>query len=234
MNNQDAHKREAIRTCYLLQGASEESIRRFTARSSIETCKARQSLFSTGDETDGLRIVISGLVRIWVNDAEGREYTVTLAEKGDPIGEIATLDGQTRSANATVMDPAKLLWLRQSAFDEILADDPALTRHLIHLLCDRLRTTTANLSGFAFYTLHRRLAGKLHELAMAHADLGEGRARFGRRFSQTELAQMLGATREAVNKRLAAMTDDGLLSVTDGMIHIHDVDALDAIAQERY
>ena len=221
-----------IRRCYLFSDAQQDSLKRLAQLSHIETLPKNREVFAAGDPPDGLRILMSGLVRTWINNAEGRELTLTLIEPGDAFGEIALLDGAARSANTTVIEPARLLLLRQAAFDEVLDDDPALMRHLIVLLCDRLRRNTDDLRGFAFQDMGARLAAKLFELTMVHAELSGNTAVFGRKFSQTELANMLGATREAINKRLAVLSYDSVLSIKNGLITIHDLKALQALGQE--
>lgn len=225
-------KAEIIRRCYLFTDASTDSIARLAQCSLVETAPRNRSLFETGDEVDGLRILIDGLIRIWINDIEGRELTLTLVEPGEAFGEIALLDGDLRSANATVADASRMLLLKRDAFDRVLDDDPRLARHLIVLLCDRLRRNTQDLHGFAFQDLRVRLGQKLCELAMAHAEMEGKRAKMTRKFSQTELAQMLGATREAINKRLSAMSFDGVVIVRNGWIEIPDLDDLGAVAHE--
>lgn len=219
-------KAEIIRRCYLFTEASADSIARLADCSLVETAPKNRALFEIGDEVDGLRILVDGLIRIWINDAEGRELTLTLVEPGEAFGEIALLDGDLRSANATVADASRMVLLKRDAFDRVLDDDPKLARHLILLLCDRLRRNTQDLHGFAFEDLRVRLGRKLYELAMAHAQIDGKGATMTRKFSQTEFAHMLGATREAVNKRLSAMSFDGIVAVKNGWIEIPDLEAL--------
>lgn len=222
----DPNKADIIRKCYLFTDANPASIERLAERSLMETVPKNRQLFSTGDDVDGLRILIDGLVRVWINDAEGRELTLTLIEAGEAFGEIALLDGDVRSANSTVIEASHMLLLKRSTFDEILDSDPKLARHLIVLLCDRLRRNTDDLRGFAFQDLRARLSQKIYELAMAHAEMDGKAAKMTRKFSQTEFAHMLGATREAVNKRLSAMSFDGVVTVANGWIEIPDMDIL--------
>ena len=231
MIDQTDDRIKLIRQCYLFTEAQDDSLKRLAQLSHIETLPKNRDIFAAGDPPDGLRILISGLVRTWINNAEGRELTLTLIEPGEAFGEIALLDGAERSANTTVLEPARLLLLRQSAFDRVLEEDPALMRHLIVLLCDRLRRNTDDLRGFAFHDMGARLAAKLYELTMVHAVVTGNTALFGRKFSQTELANMLGATREAINKRLAALSYDGVLSIKAGLITILDLRALRALGQ---
>jgi len=220
-----------IRNCYLFTEADEASVGPLAERSTLETVPKNRDIFTMGDEVDGLRILLNGLVRIWINDAQGRELTLTLIEPGDAFGEIALLDGSSRSANATVIEPARMIVLRRGAFLDVLDRNPALSRHIIVLLCDRMRRMTDDLRGFAFQDIRVRLSGKLLELAMDHSEIEGGHARFTRKFSQTEFAHMLGATREAINKRLAALAFDGLVTLRSGWIEIPDLDALRAVAE---
>src|SRR5690606_27644293 len=139
--------------------------------------------------------------------------------------------GLPRSANATAIEATSCLLTPASALDAALAGNRDLARHIIQLLCEVLRRNTEEMSAFAFLGLDGRLARKLHDLALAYAEMGGREARFTRSFSQTELGQMLGATREAVNKRLAVLIMDGLIAQHDGVLTIPDLRALAARAQ---
>jgi CRP-like cAMP-binding protein len=221
----------AIRSCYLFTGADRHSVEALSRSSRIVRHAAGSPVFMEGDEADGLRVVLSGLVRIWIADADGRELTLALMEPGDPFGEIALLDGLPRTANATVMEATQCLFTPVGAMDRALAENPRLARHLIQLLCEILRRNTEAMGGFAFLGLDGRLAQKLHDLALAHAELEGSRAQFTRRFSQTDLARMLGVTREALNKRLNALVHDGVVEQANGLIAIPDLPALAARAR---
>ena len=176
-------------------------------------------------------MVLSGLVRIRISDAEGRELTLALLERGDPFGEIALLDGLPRTAGAAAVEATECLLLPGTAMDAAMDEEPALTRHLVGVLCEILRRNTDALGAFAFLGLDGRLAQKLHDLAADHA-LSDGvGARFARRFSQGDLARMLGVSREAVNKRLRALAHDGVVVVEHGLMRIPSMDVLAARAR---
>ena len=219
---------EALRRCYLFADADAQSLELLGQSSHVVRYAAGSSIFCAGDESTGLYIMRSGVVRIWVADTEGRELTLALMEPGDPFGEIALLDRLPRSASATALGDTICLLTPLSAMDAALEKDPRLARHLIVQLCEILRRNTRELSSYAFLSLDARLAQKLYDLALAHAETDGKTARFTRRFSQTELAQMLGATREAVNKRLAALAHDGLVRQNDGYVTLTDLSALEA------
>ena len=226
MTKQTDDRTALLRRCYLFDGASDRALARLATEASEETARTGQALFAVGDEADGLRIVTAGLVRVWINDADGKELTLTLLEPGDALGEIALLDGMPRSANATAQEVSRLLVLRRSSFQRVLGEEPALALHLVTLLCERLRRATGDIESLAFLDLRHRLARKLHDLAIAHATIDGNRARFTRKFSQMEIAQMLGVTREAVNKQLAALSGDGTVRIVAGRIEIDDLAAL--------
>ncbi|MEM6824194.1 MAG: Crp/Fnr family transcriptional regulator [Pseudomonadota bacterium] len=222
----DDDRVRTIRGCYLFSGADDQSLAPLARASRIERMSRGTQIFSAGDPADGLRILLEGEIRIWLADAEGRELTLSFLGPGDPFGEIALLDGLPRTANATALEPTRLLFLPSAALESALASEPRLARHIILSLCELLRRKTEALSGFAFVALDSRLAGKLHALAFDHAEIDRGRARFSRRFSQTDLAHMLGVTREAVNKRFKALEHDGLVAIDGQYLVIPDLEAL--------
>lgn len=215
-----------IKRCFLFNGASPKGLERLAERSMIEHAPKGRLVIATGDEAHTLYVVVEGLIRVWINDAEGRELTVALMEQGDPLGEIALLDGMPRSANASAIEPTTMLTLQRADFLTILDTEPSLARHLVELLCERLRRSTGDFGDMAFLDLRRRLGRKLADLAVSHGRTNGREARFDRRFSQTELGQMLGVTREAVNKQLAALARDGLITVDDGLMTLHDIPRL--------
>ena len=216
----------ALRGCYLFSGVNDGILQELARGCRLDSYPAGHALFDAGDEADGLRIIVAGLIRVWINDEDGKELTITLVEAGDPLGEIALLDGRPRSANATTLEESTCLFLPSVSFEEVLNANPQFARQIIISLCEILRRNTRDLSGFAFDTLHVRLARKIHELAFIHALIDGGTAKFDRLFSQTELANMLGATREAVNKRLAEMVKARLISFENGRIVVIQLDEL--------
>jgi len=220
-----------LRKCHLFSGLAPESLAPLAQASSIRVTQSGVEIFAAGDTVDGLRVVISGQVRLWIADREGRELTLLFAEPGDPFGEIALLDGLPRSAAATALETTRCLFLPVSAVETALAADPAFARHLILSLCELLRRNVETISGFAFSGLDARLAHRLYDLAHDHAEITGQSARFTRHFSQTDLAQLLGVTREAVNKKLRALEHDGLVLRNGTTLSLPDLPALAARAE---
>lgn len=231
MSARHDEKEAALRKCYLFAGLSPECLAPLRQASAIRVIPAGTQIFAAGDTVDGLRVVISGQVRLWIADREGRELTLHFAEPGESFGEIALLDGLPRTANATALETTRCLVLPVRAVDTALDADPTLARHLIRSLCEILRRNVETISGFAFSALDARLARRLYDLAQDHAEITGQSARFTRHFSQTDLAQQLGVTREAINKKLRALEHDGLLLRNAGALSLPDLPALASRAE---
>lgn len=225
-------KIETVRTCFLFAAADATIVARIAGAGRVRRYRAGQMLFFMGDPADGLHILQSGLVRIWISDEAGKELTLTLLEPGDPFGEIALLDGLPRTANATAMEAAESLFLPKGVVDAIMAEEPQFACHIVQLLCELLRRNTDTIGAFAFLGLDARLARAIRDLATIHGEPYGGHVRVTRKFSQKDLAQMLGVTREAVNKRLVAMVHDGVLRLEQGHLIVTDMSGLNRKAAE--
>jgi len=231
MGRLDQSERQAlIRRSFLFRDVPQPILERVAALSVTKHLDRRETLFNRGDDGDALYAVVEGMVRIWVGSDSGKELTFSMMEPGDVFGEIALLDGLPRTANATAQEATMLLVIQRSSFLSVLENEPSLARHIIELLCERMRLKTDLLSDFAFADLPVRLARKLGDLVMAHGEIDGNEARLGRRFSQTELAQMLGVSREAINKQLAVWSHKGVVSTEDGGLTILDLSTLRAQA----
>ena len=231
MGRLDQSERQAlIRRSFLFRDVPQPILERVAALSVTKQLDRRETLFNRGDDGDALYAVVEGMVRIWVGSDSGKELTFSMMEPGDVFGEIALLDGLPRTANATAQEASMLLVIQRSSFLSVLENEPSLARHIIELLCERMRLKTDLLSDFAFADLPVRLARKLGDLVMAHGEIDGNEARLGRRFSQTELAQMLGVSREAINKQLAVWSHKGVVSTEDGGLTILNLSTLRAQA----
>ncbi|CAH1672067.1 Crp/Fnr family transcriptional regulator [Chelatococcus asaccharovorans] len=199
-------------------GLDEACLARIAREAQAVTFPAGACLFRQDDEADGLYILSAGLVRIHIGHRDGRELTLALLDPGDVIGEIALLDGLPRTATATALAPTRTVFVGRKAFVRLLAEIPQLAVHVILVLCDRLRQNTEQLTANAFLDLRHRLLKVLRALAVAHGQIEAERATVPTRFTQTDIAQMLGVTREAVNKQFRALARDGVIELTPGAI----------------
>jgi CRP/FNR family transcriptional regulator, cyclic AMP receptor protein len=217
-----AVKEELIRNSVIFGGLDDESLRALVQVGRTRRIRKGTMLFQQGDEGDALYGVVDGLIRICIVGESGKELTLGLMEPGDIFGEIALLDGLPRSADAYAAEDATLLVIDRAQFTPMLERGGKIARHVIELLCERLRENTERLGEQAFLNLQARLARKLQALAVAHGRRDARGITIDVKLSQTELAQMLGVTREAVNKQLQTWTKLGVVHFDRGRITIAD------------
>jgi CRP-like cAMP-binding protein len=177
-------------------------------------------LFEQGDDSDGLYLIISGLVRIYLTTDDGREVTISLLEDGEVIGEMALLDGLSRSAGAAALIETRLIFIPRAPFLELLDTSGKLARQIILTLCERLRSANAQFDQAVFHDLRHRLVVLLRQLAMMVGKVDQNVAVVDLDLTQGTLAQMLGASREAVNKQLRALVKEGRISVEGQRIQV--------------
>ena len=190
-----------------------------------------QVIFSRGDPGREVFLVPDGKVRLSVVTAEGRELAFSMAGPGGVFGEIAALDGGTRTAFATATTQVKAASLSHVDFNRLVASTPPLADAVIRLLCSRLRDADQQLEGVALHRIEVRLARYLVGLLQQRdPQLKQERATLEIGMSQGELALLLGATRPKVNAALAALEETGAITRNDQKIEC-DVEELRAIAE---
>jgi CRP/FNR family cyclic AMP-dependent transcriptional regulator len=165
-------------------------------------------LFLEGDEAHHMYVVRSGRVGVGRRSPDGRESLVALMEEGDLFGEMALFDKEPRSASARALETTGLLSVPYQVVRRCLGDRPELLWDVVSLLAQRLRTTDAALADAVFLDVTGRTAKRLLELA---GDAEE----FALPITQEELAGLVGASRERVNKSIAAFVRLGWLQQVD-------------------
>ncbi len=191
-----------------------------------------QTVFHKGDPGDALYAILAGRVGINASSGLGKQVFLNIMEAGEVFGEIALLDGGVRTAQAVAMEPAILLRIDRKRFLPLLEARPKLCLKLMELLCGRLRWTSDIIESIIFLDIPHRLAKRLLILAAEHGrDTGQDlQVEIG--LSQEDLANMLGATRESVNKVLRAFQQQGLIAYGRGQLRILNRQALQEVAAE--
>jgi len=196
-------------------------------RSSLAERIDRQSipkgstLFHRGEPGNALYIIIRGQIRIFASTRQGNEITLALLGAGEFFGEMALLDGQPRSANAEATEDTELHFLDRDNFFSFLMHKESALRTILCALSRRLRRTDDLLTEAYFLQISHRLARKLVELYDRVAT--EEGACLPICVTQLELAGMIGATRESVNKGLNVLRKKGLVKTSRNRITILDL-----------
>jgi CRP/FNR family transcriptional regulator, cyclic AMP receptor protein len=188
-------------------------------------CEKGEVIFSQGDSGDALYGIAAGRVLISAIGAGGQEVSISIMETGDTFGEIAVMDGLSRTAGARALDPTRLLVISRRDFLGVLENEPLLGIHLLKLLCRRLRWTSELVEDSAFLAGPQRLAKRLLTLTSLHGrpvapDLLE------LRISQAELAHFLGISRQIVNHHLREWQRADWIDLGRGRIGIRNPAAL--------
>lgn len=185
-----------------------------------------QVLFHEGDSGDSLFIIAEGKVKLGRVSKDSRENLVAILGPGEMFGELSLFDPGPRTMTATAIADTVLLGLSNDALDEALASNPTLAKALLAALAKRLRRTNQALADIVFTDVPGRVAKALIDLA----------GRFGRPvdegllvahdLTQEELAQLVGASRETVNKALADFVARGWIRLESRAVIILDQDRL--------
>ncbi len=184
-------------------------------------------LVRQGEEITCLRLVTQGVVRLSAIAPSGREVVVGLLGAGDAFGELALLGGGPSPVEArAVGDVTSVVALPPEALRAVLQHTPATAEELLRVIAARLHRTAAALEEALAHDVPTRLSMRLRDLARAHGTVGEGGVRLPPRLTQEELARMVGATRESVNRGLADLTGRGLLRVEGRRYVLPDPEAL--------
>lgn len=214
----------------LFRGLATATIERIAALATRKAYAQGAVVFMRGDPGDSLCGVVSGRVRISASRRGGREVFLNIMGPGDAFGEIALLDGKPRTATATALARTELIILRRDRFAELLASEPSLARHLIQLLCERVRWTAQLMEDSALLGVPARLAKRV--LSLARLPGGDPARGSKVSISQEELAQFLGLSRQVVNQHLQVWKQEGWITSGRGSITLADVRALERVAHE--
>lgn len=186
----------------------------------------RTVLFRKGDPGSNMMVVLRGRVKVCTHSEEGKELVFNIINPGEVFGEIALLDGADRTADAVTLDESELLVLERRDFIPFLNKHPEACLRLLSVLCKRLRQTSELLEEALFLEGPSRLAKRLVHLAETFGKPTAHGTRIDMRLSQQQLGNLVGMSRESMNKQLGQWRREGLIRLEDGYITISDLDAL--------
>jgi CRP-like cAMP-binding protein len=192
------------------------------------TLKRGATIVSKGDPGNSLFAVISGTVKISISSAEGRSAILNLIGPGEIFGEIAVLDGQARSADATANTNCEIFIIDRREFLPFVRSQPTLAMKFIELLCARLRWTSEQVEHVILQHLPGRLAGALIRLTEKRKLAPGGRTIA---ITQQEISEMIGVTRESINKQLRVWAARKWVRLEHGAIVVLDAEPLEALAE---
>jgi CRP/FNR family cyclic AMP-dependent transcriptional regulator len=196
---------------------------------------ARQSgemLFHKGDEGVDICLVVRGRLKAYVTSPDGQDRVFRQMSNGDVIGELAVFARGKRTANVTALEDCDLLMISRRDLFPLLSSCPEIAIRLLGVIAERTIELSEALADANFRPVSERLAKSLLRFADRWGQpAGGGGTQIGVRLSQSELGEIIGATRESVNKTLKKWTKRQVIAMQDRSITILDREALTSLSE---
>jgi CRP/FNR family transcriptional regulator, cyclic AMP receptor protein len=192
------------------------------------TLKRGATIYSKGDPGNSLYAVISGTAKMSISSPEGRSAILNIIGPGELFGEIALLDGRDRTADAIANTNCEVFIIDRREFIPFVKSQPALAMKFIELLCTRLRNTSDQVEQIILQNLPGRLASALLRLMEKSMPAPQGRTIA---ITQQEISEMVGMTRESINKQLRAWSTRNWVRLEHGAIVVLNIEVLRELAE---
>ena len=173
-------------------------------------------VLTEGEMGDSLFMIRTGKVKVFIGDQEGKEMILKILGPGDFFGEMSMIDKQPRSASITTLESSVFLVLSHAAFEKCIEQVPRIATIVMRTLAQRVREADKKIGTLALMDVYGRVASTLLELAV----VDNGKLMVGEKLSQQDLANMVGASREMVNRILKDLSERGFISVESKSITI--------------
>lgn len=206
-------------------------LERLIAHARIETYRPRREIYLKGDEGRGLMVVLRGGVRLGIQATDGRQLAVAVVEPGEVFGELELFDGDERATAATAIGHCELLVVDRRDFLPLLRDNPELGLRLAAVLARRMRRLLEQAEDALFLHRRTRLAKKLLQLVREQGQPTADGISLPMQLRQRELGNLLGLSRESINKQLSSWHRAGVIRRERGGVTVVDAATLKACAE---
>ncbi len=215
-----------MRNAPLFAALEEEEMAALQATMASTHLDRGEVLFREGQQGDRLYVIQSGKVKLGRTSTDGRENLVAILGPGEMFGELSLFDPGPRNATATAVADSELISLGHDSLRVFLHDRPAVAQSLLAALARRLRRTNDSLADLVFTDVPGRVAKALLDLSQRFGRPAEEGILVAHDLTQEELAQLVGASRETVNKALADFATRGWLRLEARAVVLLDVERL--------
>lgn len=224
-------KRELLARVPLFEGFAPRELDDLAPATRSLKVKAREEVFHKGDTGAQLYVVIEGELKALTTSADGDDVVFGVMGPGEVFGEVALLSESPRSATVQALQPCELLVLDRRDFLAFLRKNPEIAERMLGVLAERLRRASEFVEDIQFLNLPVRLAKKFTSLADRYGETDPGGAvKIDLKLSQEEWGDLVGATRESVNKQLRSWTEQGWVRVEAGYITLLEPEAIERLA----
>lgn len=191
-------------------------VRELATRGQVRAFPKNAVIINEGDRGDSLYVILTGRVKVYVSDDDGREMILDIHGPGDYVGEMA-LDGRPRSASVMTLEPTTCSVVTRDELRTAIGANPDIAMALISTLIDRARIATDNVKNLALMDVYGRVARLLLSLAK---DEG-GKLVVPEKMTQQDIADRVGASRDMISRIFKDLTIGGYVTIENRTITIH-------------
>jgi CRP/FNR family cyclic AMP-dependent transcriptional regulator len=202
----------------LFSGLGAKELKVLEGHASIRTYPRNTLIITEGDEASTLYVILSGQVKVFLSNEEGKEIVVNIQGAGEHFGELALIDSAPRSASVITTQKSRLAAISKPDFRKILADHPDIALSLIRDLTGRVRVLSTNVKNLALLDVYGRVAKTLLSLAREH----DGKLIVEERLTQQDIANRVGASREMVARIMKDLVIGNYISINRRRIQINE------------
>ncbi|GAB77046.1 CRP/FNR family transcriptional regulator, anaerobic regulatory protein [Austwickia chelonae] len=215
-----------VRRSPLFAALNDDDVEALRTTMSETSLQRGDVLFREGQRGDSLYVIVSGKIKLGRSSTDGRENLMAILGPGEMFGELSLFDPGPRTATATAVADTELIGMGNESLHEYLKDRPAVSLTLLASLARRLRRTNDSVADLVFTDVPGRVAKALLDLANRFGQPADEGVLVAHDLTQEELAQLVGASRETVNKALADFASRGWLRLEARAVVLLDVDRL--------
>jgi CRP/FNR family cyclic AMP-dependent transcriptional regulator len=191
-------------------------VRELALRGQVRAFPKNAVIINEGDRGDSLYVILTGKVKVYVSDDDGREMILDIYGPGDYVGEMA-LDGRPRSASVMTLEPTTCSVVTRDELRSAISANPDVAMGLIATLIDRARIATDNVKNLALMDVYGRVARLLLSLAKEDG----GKLVVPERMTQQDIADRVGASRDMISRIFKDLTIGGYVTIENRTITIH-------------
>ncbi len=216
----------SLRRVSLFAGLDDDSWQSLRNRLKQSSCSRADAIFTEGDSGGELHVILTGKVKISRAAADGRENLLAVLGPGDLFGELSLFNPGPRTATATAITDVQLATFSHDDLRPVIIEQPEVAAELLRALAERLRQTNDAMADLVFTDVPGRVAKALLSLAERFGETDPDGVRVHHDLTQEELAQLVGASRETVNKALSDFAGRGWLRVDARSVVLLDLERL--------
>lgn len=228
MSATEAYELSELKRISLFDGITQEQLSALNELLHRRMFPAGATLMTVEQAGEVVYIILNGTVKVCVDQEDGTEVIIAILSAGDVVGEMSPLDNDGRSASVVTIEESTLLWMDRADFCLYLQTVPCIAYNLARILTKRLRAANEQIQALATREVEGRVARQLLAFADQHGKMSpSGDIAIPIRLTQSDIAGLVGATRESINKIIVSYKERGYISVdNDRHITLHNWKAL--------